>query len=100
MRLPAVLAPQAGKKIFSRPLGAYRLMAGVIYGGDLRLQERLILRVKDLDFNRNCILIKPGKGDKERQPLLAENLAEDLRKHMESIEEIHREDRKNRIEWV
>ena len=75
-------------------------MAGIIYGGGLRLQECLMLRIKDLDYESNCITIRSGKGDKDRQTIFPENLKEDLKKHIEEIREIYEEDRKNQVDGV
>ncbi|MBA7686052.1 hypothetical protein ES703_94488 [subsurface metagenome] len=53
-------------KLFSCLEGVCKLMAQIIYGGGLRLTECLMLRVKDVDYERNCLTIRSGKGNKDR----------------------------------
>jgi integrase len=56
-RLPVVLARSEITRIFSRLKDTNRLMAAIIYGGGLRLQECLMLRIKDVDFERICVIV-------------------------------------------
>ncbi len=65
-----------------------------------RLQECLTLRLKDIDFERNCITVRSGKGDKDRQTIFPDKLKEDLKKHIKKIREIYEDDRKNQVEGV
>jgi integron integrase len=99
-RLPVVLSRKEISDIFHCLEDKYRFMAGIIYGGGLRLQECLMLRVKDIDYERNCITILSGKGNKDRQTIFPDNLKEILRKHIQAILGIFEEDRKNNIEGV
>jgi integron integrase len=99
-RLPVVLSATEIRLIFSRMNGVTRLMAELIYGSGLRLQECLMLRIKDIDYERNCITIRYGKGNKSRQTLFTENLKSNLIKHIESIHKIHEKDRKHSVEGV
>jgi len=71
-RLPVVLRQEEIREVFSHLEATNLLLAGVIYGGGLRLQECLCLRVKDIDFARNCLVIRSGKGDKDRETVLPE----------------------------
>jgi len=86
--------------IFARLEGAHRLMAGIIYGGGLRLQECLMLRIKDIDFERICITVRSGKGDKDRQTILPDNPVNALMRHIDEIRELYEEDRKKQVEAV
>ncbi|MGE5238068.1 MAG: integron integrase [Chloroflexota bacterium] len=99
-RLPVVLTRQEVLRIFDKMEGTTRLMAGLIYGGGLRLQECLQLRVKDVDFERGCLTIRSGKGDKDRQSLLPESLKDDLQRHLQKARELYEEDRGNNMEGV
>jgi len=99
-RLPVVLSQQEVLRIFDQMQGTARLMAGIIYGGGLRLQECLQLRVKDVDFERGCLTIRSGKGDKDRQTLLPESFKDDLQRHLQKTRDIHEEDRRNNIDGV
>jgi integron integrase len=75
-------------------------MANVIYGGGLRLQECLSLRVKDIDFARNCLTIKSGKGQKDRETVLPERVIETLKLHLERVRALHEKDRQKSIAGV
>jgi site-specific recombinase XerD len=60
-------------------------MAMLLYGAGLRLMECLRLRVKDLDFSRNEIRVRAGKGDKDRVTMLPAIVKEPLRQHLEQV---------------
>lgn len=67
-------------------------MAGVLYGGGLRLLEALRLRVHDLDFQRLQITVRHGKGGKHRRMMLPSRVAEKLKFHLEEVRSLHRQD--------
>ena len=69
-RLPVVLTRDEVKKVIDRMSGTPRLMALLLYGGGLRLMECCCLRVKDIDFPSNEIVVRAGKGDKDRHTML------------------------------
>jgi integrase len=69
-RLPVVLCRDEIHKVLSNLQGEFHLMASVLYGGGLRLSECLNLRVKDLDFSLNEIIVRGGKGDNDRRTIL------------------------------
>ncbi len=73
-RLPVVLSATEVQRLLDNVQGLQGLMLQVIYGGGLRLAECLRLRVKDLDFERGCLVIRASKGDKDRVTLLPEAL--------------------------
>ena len=98
--LPVVLSRQEILRVFDNLQGVHRLMAGIIYGGGLRLQECVSLRVKDIDFERNYLTIRAAKGDKDRQTLLPENLKDDIRAHLEDASYLYEEDRQKNLEGV
>jgi integron integrase len=100
MRLPVVLTPREVAALFDHLSGVHRLMAMVIYGGGLRLQECLELRIKDIDLERSVILVRSGKGDKDRRTVLSDRVKDDLIRHMARIREIYEEDRKNDVNGV
>jgi integron integrase len=99
-RLPVVLTIEEVKKVLSCMNGTGQLMATMIYGGGLRLQECLSLRIKDLDFTRNCLTIRGGKGDKDRQTVLPEKVCNALRRHLENAREVFDKDRKENVAGV
>jgi len=75
-------------------------MAKVLYGSGLRLNECLQLRVKDIDFERNTVTVRSGKGDKDGETTLPESLKADLREQLKKAQKIHENDRKNNIAGV
>lgn len=68
----------------------YRLVAQLLYGSGLRLLETLCLRVQDVDFGRHDILVRHGKGGKDRRTMLPQVLAAPMRAHLEGVRERHR----------
>jgi integron integrase len=99
-RLPVVLSIEEVRKVFSQMDGANLLMATIIYGSGMRLQECLSLRVKDVDFTRNCITIRGGKGNKDRETVLSETVGERLMSHLERVRAVFDMDRKNSVAGV
>src|SRR5262249_1106593 len=72
--------------------GTYRLMAGLLYGSGLRLMECVRLRVKDVDFAHNQIMVRDGKGQKDRVTILPQRFQLPLRAHLERVKEQHEND--------
>ena len=99
-RLPVVLATEEVVRVLSHLKGAYLLMATLIYGGGLRLSECLSLRVKDIDFARNCLTIRGGKGDKDRETVLPERTITGLKQHLVRIRALYERDRSRSLEGV
>ena len=73
--------------------GCTNLLAALIYGGGLRVSECCELRIKDLDFDQGLVVVRRGKGDKDRSTLLAEIGREELRTHLRTSEALHAADR-------
>ena len=92
-RLPVVLTPQEIRQVFSCLQGTDLLLATVIYGSGLRIEECLSLRVKDVDFARNCLVIRSGKGDRDRETVLPEKVASELERHLVRVQALHDRDR-------
>jgi integron integrase len=91
-RLPVVLTRAEVQALLTRLDGTHWLMASLLYGAGLRLMECLRLRVKDIDFARKEILVRDGKGFKDRVTMLPVALVEPLRAHLERVRELHRQD--------
>lgn len=91
-RLPVVLTRDEVQALLSRLEGTHWLMASLLYGAGLRLMECLRLRVQDVDFSRREILVRDGKGFKDRVTMLPAALVAPLRAHLERVRELHRQD--------
>jgi integron integrase len=91
-RLPVVMTREEVKSVLSNLTGDKLLMASLMYGAGLRLMECLRLRVQDIDFSRNEILVRDGKGAKDRITMLPESLKSPLQKHLQTVNVIHEKD--------
>ncbi len=91
-RLPTVLTKEETLKVIKAVKTEHQLMVKLVYGCGLRLMECLRLRVKDIDFGQNHILVRDAKGMKDRATLFPENLQGPLREHLARVKLIHRED--------
>ena len=91
-RLPTVLTKEEVQRILGHLSGDHLLMAKLLYGSGLRLMECLRLRVKDIDFAQRQIIVRDGKGEKDRVTMLPESLVAPLQAHLQSVERLHQED--------
>mgnify|MGYP005841962645 FL=1 len=91
-RLPVVLTREEVKAVLSRLKGQKWLIASLMYGTGLRLMECLRLRVQDLDFDRNEIVVRDGKGSRDRVTMLPSSLKAPLRNHLQRVKAIHERD--------
>jgi len=91
-RLPVVLSREEVGLLLGAMEGVPRLVASVLYGGGLRLLEALRLRVKDVDFAANLLVVRDGKGAKDRRTMLAASLREPLRAQIDVVRRTHRSD--------
>lgn len=91
-RLPTVLARAEVQALLSRMEGRPWLLASLLYGTGMRLMECLRLRVKDVDFRCNEILIRDGKGGKDRRTVLPQALVHPLERELERAREWHERD--------
>ena len=92
-RLPVVLTKDEISQIFSHLEEPYLLMSSLIYGGGLRLNECLSLRIKDLDLLKNTVHVIQGQGNKDRMTLLSERLKPSLNRHIEKCRVLFSSDR-------
>ena len=92
VRLPTVLSVPEVEALLAELSGGAWLMAGLLYGAGLRHFECLRLRVKDLDFNYRQLLVRDGKGQKDRVTLLPEKLVDPLRAHLVKVRQLHQRD--------
>jgi integron integrase len=91
-RVPVVFTRAEAAAVLSHLSGTYRLIAGLLYGSGLRLMEALRLRVKDLDFGYMEILVRDGKGEKDRRTILPRPLVESLRQRLDRVRVLHEQD--------
>ena len=91
-RLPIVLTPGEVSLLFDQMEGGMALVAQVLYGTGMRLMECLRLRVKDVEFDRREILVREGKGGKDRVTMLPERLVKPLRAHLDKVRAVHEKD--------
>jgi len=91
-RLPVVMTREEVKAVLGHLTRDKWLMASLMYGSGLRLMECLRLRVQDLDFARNEILVRDGKGAKDRITMLPESLKKPIQEHLRTIKAIHERD--------
>ncbi|WP_297529400.1 integron integrase [Thiohalobacter sp.] len=88
-RIPVVLSRAEVQRLLAELRGTPWLVAGLLYGSGLRLMEALRLRVKDLDFEHLAILVRAGKGNKDRVVTLPEPLVEPLQRQLRTVRNIH-----------
>jgi integron integrase len=92
-RVPVVLSRDECECLFNQLEGTGRLMAELAYGSGLRLMELLRLRVQDLDLARARLLVRGGKGDRDRSTVLPSRLQRPLAAHLDRLRKLHSEDR-------
>ena len=91
-RLPVVLTQAEVQAVLSRMDGTMWLIASLLYGSGLRIMEVLRLRVKDVDFAQREILVREGKGFKDRVTMLPLSLVEPLKSHLLKVQALHKND--------
>jgi integron integrase len=91
-RLPVVLTQVEVRALLNAMSGTMGLIAGLLYGTGMRLLEGLRLRVKDVEFSRREIIVREGKGNKDRVTVLPENLILPLKAHLEKVKALHERD--------
>ena len=93
-RMPVVLTKEEVEKILCAVEGTQWLMASLLYGTGMRLMECLRLRVKDVDFGYSQILIRDGKGQKDRITMLPGRLTAPLQTQLQKVRQLHDRDLK------
>jgi integron integrase len=91
-RLPVVLSREETRLVLDKLEGSMQLIGQLLYGCGLRLMEGLRLRVKDVDFERGQIVVRGGKGDKDRVTMLPVSVAERLRAHLAEVKRLHEDE--------
>ncbi len=92
-KLPVVLSVEETRRLLEACPETQRLRIELLYGAGLRLMDLCRLRVKDLDFDNGLIIVRQGKGNKDRATLLPDRVVPGLRAHLEQVRELFRADR-------
>jgi integron integrase len=91
-RLPVVLSPSEVSRVLGHLTGIRKLAAMLMYGSGLRLLETLRLRVKDIDIERSTVIVRGGKGDKDRSTVLPSSVRGPMRDHLARVRRLHERD--------
>ncbi len=87
--LPVVLTREEVNSILNSMRGTTRLVSCLLYGAGLRLMDGLRLRVQDIDFAANELLIRDGKGGRDRRTMLPQSLVPQMQSHLEQVHQLH-----------
>jgi len=96
-RVPVVLSREEVRLLLARLTGEAWLMASLLYGSGLRRMECLRLRVQDIDFDRRQIVVRLGKGNKDRVVQLPGAVVGELERHLAAVRRLHERDRADRV---
>ncbi|MGG5872620.1 integron integrase [Pseudomonas peli] len=90
--LPVVLTRDEVTRVLAQLSGVKLMVAALLYGSGLRLLEALRLRVKDVEFSRGEIVVRDGKGQKDRVTMLPRTLVAPLQEHLQKVADVHQQD--------
>jgi len=91
-KLPVVLTPQEVKEVLRHLQGSHWLIGCLLFGSGLRLMEAVRLRVKDLDFDHRAILVRNGKGGKDRVVTFPDVVITPIKQHLQRVKMLHEKD--------
>ena len=91
-RLPTVLTKPEALRVLNAMVGVPQLLAKLLYGSGVRALECARLRVKDVDFAQHMLLVRDGKGEKDRITMLPENAVTPLQEHLARVQQVHAAD--------
>ena len=91
-RLPVVFTREEARAVLARLDGIRWVMASLLYGSGLRLMECTRLRVKDVGFDQHQLIVRDGKGGKDRITMLPDRLVEPLKTHLDKVGVLHKKD--------
>jgi integrase len=100
VRIPVVLSRSEVARLLEQVEPTFRVVVAMLYGAGLRLVECLRLRVKDVDFDRKILIVREGKGHKDRVVMLPEPLIDSLHRQLEESRALWAEDRAHRVPGV
>ena len=99
-RIPVVFTDDEARAVIAELSGIHQLAARLMYGSGLRISECVRLRVKDIDFGMNTIIVRGGKGNKDRATLLSRSCADDLQAQLRYVQSLFDFDRANQLAGV
>jgi integron integrase len=99
-RVPVVLSRQEVRALLGQLGGVTWLMAATLYGAGLRLLECCQLRIKDVDFDAGHIVVRGGKGERDRRTMLPAGLRQNLRQQIDTVRRQHEKDLRRGAGWV
>ena len=91
-KIPVVLTQDEVKRLLNEIGGRDLLIIQILYGTGMRLMELARLRVQDIDFGLNSIIVRAGKGDKDRMTIMPEFVKESLKEHLSRVRKLHEKD--------
>ncbi len=91
-KLPTVLTPDEARQVIACLTGVYQLIGKLLYGSGLRLMEALRLRVKDIDFAQTMLIVRDGKGSKDRVTVLPQSVIPLLQEQLQRAQAWHKQD--------
>lgn len=92
--MPVVLTESEALSIFHHLQGVHKLVVSLLYGAGLRISEALRLRILDIDFGYRQIVVRNGKGLRDRVTILPESIDSDLKHHIQKVKQLHQSDLK------
>ena len=95
IKIPVVLIQEEVKNIITLMQGTPQIVVKLLYGSGLRISEAIRLRVQDIDYDYKQIIVRSGKGDKDRITTVSTTLLPELSRHLEKVQLIHQQDLKN-----
>lgn len=94
-KIPVVFTKEEAKAVIQNTSGDVKLISSLLYGGGLRINEALSLRIKDIDFGYKSLTIRESKGEKDRTTLLPESIIPELKEKVIHVKHLHEEDLKH-----
>ncbi|KZX91274.1 hypothetical protein A3717_26425 [Alcanivorax sp. HI0013] len=96
-RPPVVFTDEEARSIIEQLTDPFKLMAELMYGSGLRVSEALRLRIKDIDFGQGQLIVREGKGNKDRVTVLSSQLYERLKIQIDLATSYYKQDRENGV---
>lgn len=99
-KLPVVLSEEEVRRLLKEMTGTKRLIGGILFGSGLRLNEALSLRVQDIAMGLGQIIVRQGKGGKDRITMIPDRLRDPLDRQLNRRQELHKQDVAKGAGWV